>query len=523
MLATAVLGIVSHPTVLWGLRLPNAGFLAWIYLVPILVYLKRSDGKGTFLTGFAASLVATAVNLYWFIPAMVEFGGMGKIEAAGVLLLVVLILSFFVATALSLSAFVARRMPILPLFLLQALFLTAFDLVRTYVPVNGFPWGMIAYTQAPYLSTFQWVDTLGVFGLDFMVYLVNALIAEILFALPKGDPLGVRKPVVKDLLVSRSILVGLVVLLSVVGSILRQGNRLESSVPREAVSIGLIQGNISQLHKWNPTLARHHFGKYLRLTQKAKMGGAGLAVWPESAYPYTVPLTDLTDHSFREVGGSPLPVLFGAVGQGEAADGREPPIYNSAFFLSEEGKLTGFYHKRHLVPFGEYVPMKRWLTFARKLTIMVGDFVLGVDAAPVPYGDLKMGILICYEDIFPDLSRRSVREGANVLVNLTNDAWYGDTSAQYQHLAMSQFRALETRRFLLRATNTGMTAVIDPSGKILDALPPFTEGVLIRDIWLEAAKSPYVRLGDVVGWGAAFFSLLFFVVALLRRSSCPKN
>ena len=341
--ATALLGIVIHPTVLWGFRLPNVGFLAWVYLVPLLYYLRVTDGKHPFLSGFSASFLSHAVNLYWFVPAMVNFGGIGKTASVGLLLLAVLILSFFFGMALKLSLFVARK-TLFPLFILQALFLTAFDVLRTYWPVKGFPWGLTAYSQAPYLALFQWVDTLGVFGLDFMIYLVNVLIAEIL--------LTIRRPVARDLLVSRSILVGLVVVLSLVGSILRRGETLEATTEKKGKSIALVQGNISQLHKWNPTLARHHFERHFRLTQKAKLGGAELVIWPESAYPFTIPLSDLSDHHFQTVGGTPLPVLFGAVAQADAPLGAEPVIHNSAFLIAGGGPVSAFYHKRHLVPFG---------------------------------------------------------------------------------------------------------------------------------------------------------------------------
>ena len=165
------------------------------------------------------------------------------------------------------------------------------------------------------------------------------------------------------------------------------------------------------------------------------------------------------------------------------------------------GETRGSYFKKHLVPFGEYVPMKKWLTFAKKLTTAVGDFSVGENAAPFLWQGKRLGLLICYEDIFPELSQKTVKAGAEILVNLTNDAWYGNTSAPHQHLAFSQLRALENRRMLVRSTNTGVTAVIDSRGEILKNLPLFEEGVLTYLLDLHGEKSFYTRFGDWLAWG----------------------
>lgn len=535
IMITGLFGIFIHPTVIFGWRAPDLGWLAWIYLVPLFVILKPLHGARRFFASFFSALIFYPGSLYWLVAAMKNFGGLSFAESFGVLFLITLILAFYFAAALSTAYRVHERTGI-PLFLSSASFLMAADFLRTYFPAGGFPWSMPAYSQGAFLPFFQWVDVTGVYGLNFLIYLVNGLVAEMIVVLIMDKE--------KDHLLNRFVILVLLVMVSFFGSYRQQRKMEEKGNGGETRQIALIQGNIDQELKWNPKKALKNLQRHLLLSDRAIAAGADLVVWPETAFPYTVDLSrpvagsiqgerdfsgsqdsmslglDLADNRLKQIldrDSFPVPFVFGAVSERPVAIEELPVIYNSAFLVDRDVRIRQVYHKQHLVPFGEYVPMRKWLTFARRLTVAVGDFTPGDKFTLLESGSLKIGTLICYEDIFPDLARAFTKTGANLLINLTNDAWYGHSSAQHQHLVFSQFRALENRRPLLRATNTGVTAVIDPRGEVVHQLTPFTGDILLKGVAVTERKTLYTILGDFVGWFSVIFSVAVFVVSLFKR------
>lgn len=508
VLATGIVGVIIYPTVLFGYHLPDFGFLAWVYLIPLILVLNSLKGIRLFLAGFLSSVVFYTGNLYWMVLAMKNFGGLSLTQSCGVLLLVVIILSFFFSAALAMAFWTSRQTGF-PLFLLTAVFVMGFDFLRTYFPVNGFPWPMTAYSQGEFLPYFQWIDLTGVYGLNILILLVNGLLAEMILAKFQQDQ--------KDRLISRFIILFLLIAISFAGSIYQQKKHAERVPSEKSYRMALVQGNIPQDMKWDRQKARENLSKYLYYTDRLAVDGAELAVWPESAYPYTLDLFSLNSIKFLERRSLPVPILFGAISQSLPPTGKMPAYYNSSFLVDEDIQMKGLYHKRHLVPYGEYVPLKKLLSFAENLTHAVGDFTPGSEVNIMKYKNLAIGNLICYEDIFPDLARSNIKSGANVLINITNDAWYGNTSAQYQHLVFSQFRALENRRYLVRSTNTGVTALIDPRGEIVEKLLPFTEGVMIKKVPLEKGITFYSKFGDYVAWICVIFSVLSLVFAFRLR------
>ncbi|MDO8518630.1 MAG: apolipoprotein N-acyltransferase [Deltaproteobacteria bacterium] len=497
ILLTGILGALMYPTVLAGWHLPDLGFLGWFFLIPLIGITTGQKPRKIFSRSFAAAFFIYGISLYWMIPAMVNFGGLGMFAAVFVLLLVVVILSAFFAGAV-LGAYRVQGKTGLPLFFLIPLFVTAVDFIRAHGPVGGFPWPMPAYSQGEFLSYFQWVDITGVWGLNFLILSVNVLLAQILLSLKSDRGASVNGALVL-------VLAGLV---SLCASIFSQNNWEEEGKNFRA---SLLQGNVSQEIKWNSSHARDILENYLRMTAEAKREGASVALWPETAYPYTLDSYDLEGMPIGDTP-LPLPVLMGAVTRYTGLSGDF--FHNSALLLNQESGVEGVYHKRHLVPYGEYIPMKKWLKFAEPLTRAVGELIPGSDDEPIPLGEGLLGILICYEDIFPDLARSEALKGANILVNITNDAWYGNTSAQYQHLVFSQMRALENRRTLLRATNTGMSAVIDARGEIISRLKPFGRGIITESVQLYSNKSIYTRAGDWVAWICLSGS---FVLLFMRK------
>ncbi len=499
---TGLLGFLMHPTVIGGFHLPDMGYLAWIYLVPLYLVLDEFEGAKLWLIAFCSAIIFYSGNLYWLVLAMKNFGGLQFFEALGVFGLVVLIQATFFALFLG-SAFYLYRKLHFPFYLSSMVSLVAMEYFRTYLPANGFPWAMPTYSQGDFLKYFQWIDSTGVHGLNVLIYLVNGLITEMIqvFLYREG----------KDRFVNRLLVMFIVIVLSFTGSIFRQNTLENHAGLGSTLQYGLIQGNVTQDEKWDPKLAREHLSQYFALSEKAANQGASLVIWPETANPFTIDLNVSPVGSVLGRGHVSVPVLYGGMTESDK-------LYNSAILMDENYQFLSVYHKRHLVPFGEYVPLKNWLTFAQNLTVAVGDFSPGTSDSPVIWNDVKMGILICYEDIFSDLSRASVLQGANILVNITNDAWYGNSSALYQHLVFSQFRALENRRNLLRVTNTGITATIDERGEVIKKTNPFIQDFQVGTATLKSQLSFYTRHGDYLAQIAllVFFTLFFHHYVLKR-------
>ncbi len=510
---SGILSIFIYPTVIFHQHFPDFGVLAWFHLIPLLLVLPSLRGLKFFGAAALAGLIGYGGTLYWLVLAMKNFGGLSLGEATGVLFLILIILALYFSLALFLAYWVHRRLR-WPLFILIPVFLISFDFLRKYFPVGGFPWPMASYSQGGFLPYFQWVDIFGAYGLSFFIFLVNVLLTDLILYWKSRE---------FDVLLTRGVTLVLVVLISFYASILDQRHCDKTAQNLGDLRLALIQGNISQDMKWDPQSARENVLQYLNLTRQAASEGAEMAVWPETAYPYTVDLSDLSSVRLFDADRLPLPTFLGAVSQWPTATALLPIYYNSAFMVGTDGLVTGFYHKMHLVPFGEYVPMKNWLVFARRLTTSVGDFTPGTHPSLLSFNNFKLAPLICYEDIFSDISRAFVKAGADLLVNMSNDAWYGNSSASYQHLVFSQFRALENRRYLVRSTNTGVTAVIDTHGDVLKTLPPFSEGVLVWPISVEKEEAPYTRWGDWVAWGCVILGCVSLWMTFLYIKNKGKS
>ena len=257
-----------------------------------------------------------------------------------------------------------------------------------------------------------------------------------------------------------------------------------------SMGTSLIQGNIRQDIKFDEAYKEHIIRTYSTLTS-AWSRPSDLVIWPETAMPFVF----LEDRASAAIRALPAALsnhlLLGTISR----DGRGR-YYNTAYVIGKEGEISGSYSKNHLVPFGEYTPLAAYFPFLQDISVATGDFRPGPTHDPVATGRGKIGILICYEGIFPSITRDTVRRGAEVLVNITNDAWFGRTSAPYQHFACYVFRAVETDRFLLRAANTGISAIIDPRGRTTGSTALFEEEVLRGPFAPRRGQTIYVRYGD---------------------------
>jgi apolipoprotein N-acyltransferase len=260
--------------------------------------------------------------------------------------------------------------------------------------------------------------------------------------------------------------------------------------------VAVIQGNIDQAIKWNPAFQIDTVKKYNRLSASIIEQHPDLIVWPESATPffflYDIKPSELVFEGIHQTAKDYLIGSPSFVRQNDVAK-----YFNSAYLISPQSKTMGKYDKTHLVPYGEYVPFKKWLPFLGKIVAQVGDFEAGAIGNTLQWKDQKIGVQICYEIIFPGLSRAMARNNASLLINITNDAWFGTTSGPYQHFSMAVFRAVENKRSLARAANTGISGFIDPAGRILAATALLEEAAVVRPLPLLKEKTVYTIIGDL--------------------------
>jgi apolipoprotein N-acyltransferase len=316
---------------------------------------------------------------------------------------------------------------------------------------------------------------------------------------------------------------GLLVALVVMVLVLGYGwMKLRATEEGRGIAVSVVQGNIEQDKKWDPAYQAETINIYKKLTREALKEHPDLVIWPETATPFYFTGARKSDIIMTEdltafVKQNKVPLLFGSP-TFEIKPDRRIIARNSAFLLSATGTIDGTYHKIHLVPFGEYVPLKSVLFFVEKMVEAIGDFQAGDEytvmaissGEPGRKTETKLSTVICYEIIFPDLVRRFVNEGAGVITTVTNDAWFGRTAAPYQHFSMAVLRAVENRVPVARAANTGVSGFIDAKGHILDTSKIFTEAQLTHRIVPGIQKTFYTRFGDLF----SYLCLLFTIVLL---------
>lgn len=371
----------------------------------------------------------------------------------------------------------------------------ATELGRTYL-LTGFPWVLLGYSQARTLPVVQLASVLGVYG-------VSALVAAVSAAL--------TLTVVRRSYVPAAGVVGAVLLVTVWGAdrvaradLLRLGEPLE---------VGLVQGNVDQAEKWDRERASGIFSQYLRMTREAIDRGAQMVVWPESSTPFTFDVDETATEAIRgmarETG---VPILLGS----NEIDRAVGQYYNSAYLIRADGATGGVYRKMHLVPFGEYVPLRRLLFFAQPLVQAVSDFSPGREATVLGVDGHRISTAICYEIVYPDLVRRFVANGSELLTTITNDAWFGDSSAPYQHFAQASMRAVENGRYLVRAANTGISGIVDPYGRVLFETRVFQPAVVLGAVRYLDAATIYTRIGDVFAYASVVATIAMLLIARRR-------
>jgi apolipoprotein N-acyltransferase len=483
----------------------DISWLAWFAFIPLFIALRNSTLKNGFYLGLITGLAHYLTLLYWLTHTMSAYGHLPVYVSIPILFL----LSFYMALYFALFSVAVTRLCSSPVSLLfiPPLIWVSLEYIRSFL-FTGFPWELMGYTQFNMLHIIQISDLLGVYGVSFVIVLSNATAFLIYLCLMNNS--WQENRVQKKQAVAA--MAALVIILGVIWFYgeWRIKNLHEKTELSPSSNVTIVQGNIDQAIKWDPAFQKSSTMKYIHLSMRSKDLKPDLIVWPETATPFyfmhDTKLSKLVLTGIHEIG---TDFLIGS--PAFTRKNNKIEYYNSAFLVDAAGNIQGRYDKTHLVPFGEYVPMKKWLPFVTKMVEGVGDFDTGEKGQTIKWKKFSIGTLICYEIIFPDLSRAMVQNHASLLVNLTNDAWYGRSSAPYQHFSMSVFRAVENRRSLVRAANTGISGFIDPSGSIIKVTQIFNDAVITQKVPILQIETLYSRFGDVfamVCLGLSVFSII---------------
>ena len=477
-------------------------WLLFVALIPLFWAVPGKSLKAAFGLGLLAGLAHFVVLLYWIVYVTHVHGFLPLPLAIGILLLLAAYLSLYPAFwALGVNWGEARGLS--PVLMGPVLWVTL-EFGQTYI-ISGFPWELLGNGLVPHPMLLQVADLTGVYGLSFLLVLINACLWRLLS--PPRTRRHRRYPY--------AVAVCLILVAWLGYGYYRLGavQNLEATSPK--LKVAVVQGNIKQGEKWKKEMVQGTLDRYAELTRRVQ--GAQLIVWPETAAPFfflrTPDLSAQVQAIAKESGGS---LLFGAPAWELTTDGER--YFNRAYLLSPEGEVLGYYDKAHLVPYGEYVPLRRFMPFIGKMVPMVGDFAEGPVGATVSLPDgVALGPLVCYESIFPNLSRAQVANGAKLLVNITNDAWFGKTAAAYQHLAMAAMRCVENHVCLARAANTGISAFIDARGQILWQSEIYVSDAHALELPLMPGGSLYTKIGDVFAWTCLILTGLALILARRRR------
>ncbi len=379
----------------------------------------------------------------------------------------------------------------------------ATEWLRSWVG-GGFPWVLLGSSQASVLPVAQVASVTGVFGLSWLVALVASAAAALALsprAAHRWAAMGTG-----GLLLATATAGALRV---AEGSLARTGDVLRA---------GLVQGNIDQAIKWDPTYRDSITRRHVDLSRQAIGAGAGLVVWPEASTPFFFDAEDALAEPVRRLAAeSRTPFLIGSdeFERGPTAESRR--VYNSAILVGPDGRSRGSYRKMRLVPFGEYVPLRRILFFVAPLVETVGDFTPGTEPVVLDVDGRRLSVAICYESVYPWIARAFVTRGSQLLVTITNDAWFGRSSAAYQHFEQGALRAIEEGRYVIRAANTGISGAVDPYGRSLARTGLFDTTTLMVDVRLLNHRTIYSYIGDVIAWISAVVTAVMVGLARRRR------
>jgi apolipoprotein N-acyltransferase len=503
---TGILLVASFPRA-------SHSYLAWVAWVPLIAYIFLAKTRlQAFWGGLIAGFIELFILLIWMPPVLIHYGGLTAALAWVAYGLLVAVLACYTAAACAVTKHFVMRGGRYFLFLFPAVWILS-EYAISFSPFGGFPWLLAGYTQANYLSIIQIADITGIYGISFLVLWINTMIAWI--CLRRWNRASFAIPLITTILMAAaSLTYGF-------SSLRRMENSNRWENGQTDYKAAMLQLNISFDDPERVQMDKYRRG-YLKMADSLRHSNVDLLVLPESPCPIIYLYDSAFRRTFEDLAGQfPLGMIFNNINYDDT--GEEERYFNSAFYLDGEGELKAIYDKIHLVPFGEYIPLRRFFSFVETISKDVSEFAPGRDTLLIGIGDHPSNVIICFEAIFPELVRRFSEKGSQLIVNLTNDGWYGDSSAPYQHLAISRIRAVENRRYLIRAANSGFSALIEPTGKIQASTGLFQEAVCEGRFAFLTEKTLYTRYGDVLVFLCAIISVGSLIFVGFRKAAIAKR
>lgn len=548
--------LVLSSSLLLVFSFPNfdLGFLAWVGLLPLFIAIHGKSLRYSFLLSFACGIFFFAGIFYWILQIP------GYKPLIHHTLLGVYLGPFFGFWGLALS-FISRRWGVTPALFAAPFIWVSLEYIRSNFDFLSLPWALLAHSQYQYPVVIQIASITGAYGISFLIVLVNAALAAIVLSLsdtfqlgrksfskiPPNLPLlkggerveplpkeGVITPPFKKgdrggLQISRGIKALLLVTLSLIILTLLYGQlTLSTPITGNKVKISLVQGNIEQSKKWDPRFAREIMQIYTQLTQEVSKDHPAMIIWPETATPGSVTQIPMLYSQVKNIAknaGTYL-LLGSAQHQKFAPKGaKKPKYFNSAYLINPDpaGAKNQRYDKIRLFPFGEYLPYGEIIPWSLFKVSSLDSYTPGKEFTILKHPDFRFGVTICWESVFPDLVRQSVKRGAQCMINITNEARFGETAAPHQAASITVFRAVENRIFVVRCANTGVSCIIDPYGRIVDRIKDekgqdiFIQGTLTGWIIPLDSKTLYTRYGDWLVWVALAGTLIFLFVPFFKK------
>lgn len=496
--------------VLTGLSTPGMGpgAIAFVALVPLLAVTSGASPKRAFLLGWLAGTVSFTVSMWWTAYTMHTFGHLPYFLTVPVMLLLTAYLGIYTALFATGARWLSSGQVVLqvPLVLGAPLLWVALEYFRSHL-LTGLPWNLLGLSLYPYTRLIQFADLTGIYGLSFFVVIINVSLYALLRPFIKQG--GRRQAYYLNHAI---LLLMLPICVASYGQVRIASLSLahqRTPTPDGPIRVTLVQPNIPQQNKWDPGFLFETVDRLERLSRAAEQ--PDLIVWPEAAVPlvldrdmfYKVRVENLAKELDTHL-------LVGSLSRTP----QQNITLNAAYLIDPQGQPVARAAKEHLVPFGEYVPLEKLLPFVRKLTDGIGDIRPGEGPATLPHPRATLGLAVCYELIFPNLVRERFKDGADLLVTITNDAWFGDSAAPEQHLATAVFRAIENRAYVVRAANTGISAMVDPYGLIAPRTRLNTEAALTVQADLRLDTPFYSRHGDLFARASV---ILVFLLALYAK------
>ncbi|MGA2090705.1 MAG: apolipoprotein N-acyltransferase [Endomicrobiales bacterium] len=498
---TILLSVISGLLLITIFPLGNIDLLAWVALICLMRSIENVSVRRAALLGFVTGFTAYAGILYWIVP-LVKFNCQSTFQAIICLAALAAYLALYVAVWAALVAYV-RLTSWLKYVLFSAVAWTALEYARTYV-LTGFPWALLGYSQFRAGWILPLARYTGVYGVSWVVVAVNAVLFQWFVVRAR------RGWVIAGIILSLGVIC-LRVIIQIPSQSFNPGDR--------RILVGIMQPSIEQYQKWNDAYRATILATYDAMADEITMRAPQIIVWPETLVPGFLPVD-----SFSQQWVETLVKRTGVINViGTPYVGHDGASYNASIVLDGHANVLGVHRKTHLVAFGEYVPLRSIFEPFFGILNTLGDFQRGKQYLPIDADSLRLGISICSENMFGDIARKLTKNGATLLINETNDAWFFNTAAPEQHFIMNVFRAVENNRAVIVSGNTGVSGSISSDGYIMHRTAVFTKTWITVPITKKTRLTFYTKHGDIFAIVCCAITALFMLWRIICLIKCRKS